>query len=132
MAAKQSQLRCDTQAHRCLCLRFDCGLTTAPALPIGVKIRTFRGGNVGENAGETAFASLEHIAFRDRLWQHAWIYLQAVFRAGGFEEPRCDAVPQSARTEVNADPDPVFFIGEQINVMVAATHGFPTELPLSV
>src|SRR5947209_6187752 len=51
--------------------------------------------------------------------KHARLNVHPVDRARCFEKRRSSLMSQPARAKVNADPDPLQFVGEHINVMIA-------------
>jgi len=49
-------------------------------------------------------------------------HIHSIFAAGRFQEMRRRFMPESARTEMHADPDPVLFIRKNIDVMIPAAN----------
>ncbi len=47
----------------------------------------------------------------------------AVLRSRCLEEPRSDAMTETTRAEVHADPDAVLLVDEDVDVVVAAADG---------
>src|SRR5262245_4885690 len=49
--------------------------------------------------------------------------IDAAFAAGRFEVPGCARVPESAATEMNADPDKAILVAQEIDVVIAGPDG---------
>src|SRR5688572_8777229 len=52
-----------------------------------------------------------------------WLGIDGITRTQRIEKMRRDAVTQSARAEMHADPNAVFLIGEYIHIVVSASDG---------
>ena len=52
-----------------------------------------------------------------------WSRVHIVLGAGAVQKTSCDLVAKPSGAEMHADPDPLFFVFENVNVVVAAAHG---------
>src|SRR2546421_11757912 len=49
--------------------------------------------------------------------------VHVVLGSGAVQEPGGDLVPETARTEMHADPDPILLVGENVHIVIPGAHG---------